>query len=83
MPVQNVADHLSSRAYMELASRFPARRRRQLAAAARAAHAGGGSGGQAGGAGQQGGGGGDVDASWLNCEDSVDWDAVSGKPGTR
>lgn len=58
--LQNVADHLSSRAYMELASRFPARRRRELAAAAEAAQAGGGN----------------VDAGWLNCEDSVDWEAV-------
>lgn len=38
--MQNVADHLSSRAYMELASRFPARRRRELAAAAEAAQVG-------------------------------------------
>ncbi len=45
---------------MELASRFPARRRRELAAAAEAAQAGGGG----------------VDAGWLNCEDSVDWEAV-------
>ena len=39
--LQNVADHLSSRAYMELASRFPAPRRRQMQAAAAAAAADG------------------------------------------
>ena len=34
-----MADHLSSRAYMELASRFPARRRREMLAGSSAPYA--------------------------------------------
>lgn len=79
LPPQNVADHLSSRAYMELASRFPARRRRQLAAAA-AAERGGCAVGDIGALGGDGGGADAAlqqpDGGWTSREDSVDWEAV-------
>jgi hypothetical protein len=88
--LQNVADHLSSRAYMELASRFPAPRRRQMQAAAAAAAADGsqaaaGSGSSSSssssgdsGAAEEGGeaSGNQGDGGWLSREDSVDWEAV-------
>ncbi|KAL4855186.1 hypothetical protein ACK3TF_004177 [Chlorella vulgaris] len=61
---QNVSDHLSSRAYMELASRFPPPRRRRLM------EAGGGPAPKDASAALPG------DGNWASCEDSVDWEAV-------
>ncbi len=87
-----MADHLSSRAYMELASRFPAHPRRQLQAAAAGSFDGAGkeqglagSSNPADGSAGAGNGAGDGNGSsssgsgWgggSGCEDSVDWEAV-------
>lgn len=65
---QNVADHLSSRAYMELASRFPVRRRQQLMEGADSVASGP--------ADIASEGGGAADGGWTAQEDSVDWEAV-------
>lgn len=62
--MQNVSDHLSSRAYMELASRFPPPRRRRLM------EAGSGAAPKDASAALPG------DGNWASCEDSVDWEAV-------
>lgn len=64
---QNVADHLSSRAYMELTSRFPARHRRELMQGGVLSTGdldGGADGASTG------------DGGWTSREDSVDWEAV-------